>query len=207
MIELGFPGLLECHSILAQVHRPCSRVIGRQFCPQPHYRGGLRHREGRAPAPLQPETSDLTGFWGLGKEEPRLEGRWGLSGWDLGEGEGHQVVAKLWVEKNIQQDWSDLLEPMNGRSWNSPSSNLITGKWNYGGESSHILVRQDVKLGQIKREIITKSTWGVKVEEDSILKSVSDWERGSVCIVLCFQSWFRRKWHNLIILWWAINKN
>lgn len=40
----------------------------------------------------------------------------------------------------------------------APSSSLTMRKWDYGeGESPCNLVRQDVKLGQIKREIFPRN--------------------------------------------------
>ena len=55
----------------------------------------------------------------------------------------------------------------------APSSSLIMGKWDHGErESTCNLVSQDVKLDQIKREVFPRNTWGVKVEEHTILKSV-----------------------------------
>lgn len=53
------------------------------------------------------------------------------------------------------------------------SSSLIMRKWDYGeGESLCNLVRQDVKLGQIKREIFFRNNQRVKVEEYIIFKRV-----------------------------------
>ena len=61
----------------------CTRRFRRQSCPQPYYRRGLRHREGRVQAPHSARA--LTGFWGWGTLDQRDSEAWVDGIWEKGK--------------------------------------------------------------------------------------------------------------------------